>query len=295
LSTDPTPDHVGVVSGSAFQVETSAGPLTGRDTNPTDEGPALVFLQGFLAAPEVWHDVIEQLRPRYRCITVDWPFGAHHSPMRADADLSPPGIARLVIEVLDGLGLAEAVLIGNDSGGTVTQLVIAEHPDRVAASVLIACDAFEVFPPGVFRFVFPLARFPVMVWLLAKAFRWPPLGRSRLGFGAVLRHDAGRALPWIVPAASDPRIRRDVAKLMTGSSRTQTLGAATRFAAFDRPVLVVWAADDRLFPASLGERLARAFPHATLAVVEDSATFVGCDQPGKLSALIDDHLRALAA
>jgi hypothetical protein len=48
-----------------------------------------------------------------------WPLGAHPEPMRADANLSPPGLAQLVIEVLDLLGLSGATLVGNDSGGVL--------------------------------------------------------------------------------------------------------------------------------------------------------------------------------
>jgi pimeloyl-ACP methyl ester carboxylesterase len=55
-------------------------------------------------------------------------------------------------------------------------------------------------------------------------------------------------------------------------------------------VLVVWASNDRLFPAELGVRLATAFPDSQLETVRDSATFVTCDQPAHLAELIDEYL-----
>ncbi|QKG24556.1 alpha/beta hydrolase family protein [Actinomadura verrucosospora] len=250
----------------------------------------MVFLQGFLAGPDVWTPVVSELAGRHRCITVDWPFGAHTLPMRADADLSPPGVAELVVEVLDLLGESSAVLVGNDSGGAIAQLVTAAHPDRVAALALVACDAFEVFPPGAYRLLFRLAAVPGVVRAMAAAMNVPVVARSRAGFGAVMERGPGSVRHWTVPAAGDAGVRRDIAKLMTGASRAQTLAAARTFGRYDRPVLVVWADRDRLFPLRLGRRLAEAFPRGRLEVVAGSGTFVPHDRPERLAELLAGFL-----
>ncbi|MGC1285376.1 MAG: alpha/beta hydrolase [Streptosporangiaceae bacterium] len=276
-------------------LETSYGPVRYWDHGPGTGGPPLVFLQGFLAAPEVWSDVVAELTGQHRCITVDWPFGAHFQPLAPDADLSPPGVARLAIEVLDRLEVPSAVLVGNDSGGVIAQLVASAHPGRVSALVLVACDAFECFPPGAYRHLFRLAALPGTVRLLAWAMSVPAIARSHIGFGAVIARDPGRARRWTIPLATNSGVRRDAAKLMKGSSKTQTLGAARRFADFAQPVLVVWAGQDRLFPRSLGERLAAAFPHGRFELVDDSATFIPCDQPHSLAAILAGFLAPDAA
>lgn len=268
---------------------TSQGPLRYRRTG-SGTGPAVLFLQGFLAGPDVWSPVVAELAGRYRCITVDWPFGAHSLPMRPDADLSPPGVAELVVEALDLLGESSAVLVGNDSGGAVAQLVTAAHPDRVAALALVACDAFEMFPPGIYRPLFRLAAVPGMVRVMAAAMNVPAIARSRLGFGAVMEHRPGSVRHWVAALAADPGVRRDIAKLMTGASNEQTLAAARTFGRYDRPVLVVWADRDRLFPLELGRRLAAAFPRGRLEVVAGSGTFVPHDRPDRLAELLGGFL-----
>jgi pimeloyl-ACP methyl ester carboxylesterase len=270
-------------------LETSRGPLRLWRTG-AGSGPAVLFLQGFLAGPDVWSPVVAELAGRHRCITADWPFGAHRLPMRADADLSPPGVAELVVEVLDLLGERDAVLVGNDSGGVIAQLVTAAHPGRVAALALVSCDAFEVFPPGIYRPLFRLAAVPGVVRSMAAAMRVPAIARSRLGFGAVMEHRPGSVRHWTAPLAADPGIRRDTTKLMTGASSTQTLAAARAFGRYDRPVLVVWAERDRLFPLALGRRLAGAFPRGRLEVIGGSGTFVPHDRPGRLAELLGGFL-----
>ena len=68
--------------------------------------------------------------------------------MRADADLSLPGIARLAAEFLERLDLQDVTLAGNDTGGALVQLLMAERDARVTRAVLVSCDAFDNFPPG---------------------------------------------------------------------------------------------------------------------------------------------------
>jgi pimeloyl-ACP methyl ester carboxylesterase len=57
---------------------------------------------------------------------------------------------------------------------------------------------------------------------------------------------------------------------------------AERSAAFDRPVLIVWAAEDRMMPRRHGRRLAGLFPHARLIEIDDSYTLLPEDRPGQL-------------
>jgi pimeloyl-ACP methyl ester carboxylesterase len=268
-----------------IELETSFGTLTGCDRGPDGPAAPLVFLQGLMCGTDVWAEVVSVLAPARRCIIVDWPFGAHPRPMRAGADLSPPGLASLVIEVLDRIGVERATLVGNDCGGVIAQLALEAAPQRLESLVLIACDAFECFPPGAYRLLFAAARIPGAMALLAASMNRPAFARSRFGFGAVTC-DPAAAADWAQPLMADPLIRRDLRKLMTGASNRQTLQAARAFAGFKRPVLVVWADPDRLFPLSLGERLAAAFPAGRLVVVPESRTFIPLDQPAALSALI---------
>jgi pimeloyl-ACP methyl ester carboxylesterase len=283
------------VSSIRRVVDTRFGRIWVWERGAHDDKAPLVFLQGFLAGPDAWTDTINTLATNRRCITVDWPFGAHRQPLNDDADTSPPAVARLVVDVLDGLGIERAILIGNDSGGVIAQLVVASDPQRVAGLVLVSCDAFEVFPPGVYRYLFRLAVLPGVVTALARSMTVPAFAKSRFGYGAVISRRPERALPWVKPLASEAAIRRDLRRLMVGSSNRQTISAAKEFANYNRPVLVVWGEHDRLFPRGLGERLAQAFPRGRFEVVPDCATFVPVDQPHRLAALLDEFLMELAA
>ena len=90
-------------------------------------------------------------------------------------------------------------------------------------------------------------------------------------------------------------IRRDLREFLRGVHRRHTMAAAERLAGFDRPVLLAWAPEDRLFPISLAERLAEILPDARIARIDDSLTFVPEDQPAVLAELITEFARKNAA
>jgi pimeloyl-ACP methyl ester carboxylesterase len=76
----------------------SAGPIAFEDT--MGPGPVVVLLHGLAMDGSVWSQVVQELSPDHRCLVPTMPLGSHRKPMREDADLSAPGIARLVAELL---------------------------------------------------------------------------------------------------------------------------------------------------------------------------------------------------
>ena len=128
-------------------VDTRFGRIAVWERGAPDDKAPLVFLQGFLAGPDAWTDTINALATNRRCITVDWPFGAHRQPLNDDADTSPLAVARLVVDVLDGLGIDSAILIGNDSGGVIAQLVVASDPSGWPGSYWSVATRSKFFLP----------------------------------------------------------------------------------------------------------------------------------------------------
>src|SRR5438270_2548342 len=137
------------------QIELSAGTI---DYHDTGAGPVIVALHGLLMDASLWDATVAGLSADHRCVVPTLPLGAHRRPMRAGADLSLRGIARLVGEFLDRLDLHDVTLVGNDTGGALVQLLIAEGAGRVARVVLVSCDAFDNFPPGLEKCLRPVDR-----------------------------------------------------------------------------------------------------------------------------------------
>jgi pimeloyl-ACP methyl ester carboxylesterase len=130
-------------------------------------GPPIVFLHGYLMGANLWDPVVQLLAGEFRCITPGLPFGAHSTPMWPGADLTTTGVGRLVADFLQALGLHQVILVGNDSGGAIAQVVAARHPQRLGGLVLASCDAFDNHPPRLFRSLITAARAGALTPLLA--------------------------------------------------------------------------------------------------------------------------------
>src|SRR6476620_9557127 len=98
----------GLVEPRTREIALSAGTIEYQDTD--GEGPVIVLLPGLLMDASLWHDVVAAL-DGFRCIIPTLPLGAHRQGMDADADLSPPAVARLVVELLEGLDLDDVTLV----------------------------------------------------------------------------------------------------------------------------------------------------------------------------------------
>jgi len=248
------------------------------------EGPVLVFVHGLLVDHTLWELVVERLSDRHRCVAIDLPLGAHREAMRADADLTPPGIAAMVAGVMEALDLRDVVLVGNDTGGAICQLVVASHPERLAGLVLTTCDAYEHFPPPAVKPFTWLGNAPRIGDALLRLGRFGPV-RTALIAPVNKRRSDERIRAWVEPGVTSADVRRDVLRFLAAIDAKYTVAAAPALKAFGRPALVVWSEGDRVFPLKDGKRLA-ADLSAPLEVIDDTRTFIPLDQPERLSELI---------
>jgi pimeloyl-ACP methyl ester carboxylesterase len=201
------------------------------------------------------------------------------------------GVAGMVGEFLEALGLEDAVLVGNDTGGAIAQIVATSTPARLGALVLTSCDAFEHFPPPVLKPLIAAAKFPPTFQMALQPLR-TRLGRKQ-AYGKLAYADVGDlAAEWVKPALSDPKIREDLRRFTASMNRQSTVLAGERLPQFVKPSLVAWSANDAFFALEDGRRLAATLPNSRLEIIEDSRTFSMIDQPDVLANLIAELAEA---
>ncbi|WP_235620524.1 alpha/beta fold hydrolase [Mycobacterium tuberculosis] len=159
-------------------IDISAGTIHYEATGP-ETGRPVVFVHGYMMGGQLWRRVSERLAGRgLRCIAPTWPLGAHPKPLRPGADQTIGGVAGIVADVLAALELKDVVLVGNDTGGVVTQLVAVHYPERLGALVLTSCDAFEHFPPPILKPVILAAKSATLFRAAIQVMR-APAARNR--------------------------------------------------------------------------------------------------------------------
>jgi pimeloyl-ACP methyl ester carboxylesterase len=254
------------------------------------EGDPLVFVHGLLVDGRLWDGVVPLLSDRFRCLVPDWPLGSHRTPMNAEADLSPPGTAEVIVSFLDALGIERATIVGNDTGGAVSQMLTAAHPDRVERLILTNCDTFEHFPPFPFNGMPILARLPGGLSAMQAPMRFAAVRRMSFAPLAKKKIDPVLVDSWLEPASTDREIKRDLTKILRGIDKRQTIEAAEKLRTFERPVRFAWATEDRFFKVSHAERLAKNVPDARIVRIPDARTFVPLDQPQRTAELIAEFV-----
>ena len=269
-------------------VELSAGSILYEDTG--GEGPVVVLVHGLLMTASLWDEVMEELGPGYRCLRPTLPLGAHRRPMRSEADLSLRGQARLLAEFLERLELEEVTLVFNDWCGA--QLLVAQGWDtRVGRLVLASCETDDNYPPRLPGRVAALAaRLPGGLTAAPEA----PALQGAASVADDLRpavqapdpRRAGRPVAGASPdQCCDPAGPAQVCRRHRRGQAAAGQGQLT-LSGFAKPVLVAWAAEDKVMPTAAGRRLAASFPDSHFIEIPDSRTLIPIDQPRALAGAI---------
>jgi pimeloyl-ACP methyl ester carboxylesterase len=279
-------------------IELPQGRLSYRVAGPEDSSaPAVVFVHGLLVNGELWTGTADALAEQgIRSYAPDLPLGSHTLALSEDADVSPRGVARLILDFLAALDLDDVTLVGNDTGGALCQFVIDTDASRIGRLVLTNCDAFDKFPPPPFGSLVVLGRRPGRLRAIMKTTRSTAIRHSVLGYGGLVAKplDAELTERWASPCRTDRAIARDTARFLKAIDKRDLLDVSTRLGQFAKPVLLVWGEADRFFKVTLAERLSNAFPDARLVRIDGGRTFVPLDYPERVADEITAFTRTPA-
>jgi pimeloyl-ACP methyl ester carboxylesterase len=250
----PTPALAGDLQTTSADgvntIEVSTGTIDYLDTGT---GPTIVFLHGLLMDASLWDDVIADLSVGpLRC-----PDPAARRPPHGDGPGCRPvaaGPRRHRQRTGPAARTERRDLVGNDTGGAIAQIILATSEGWVGRAALVSCDPFDNFPPGLTgKALFAAGRLPpVLFGLFVQQRRLRPLRRLPVAFGWVTKTGDEATVRWIKPVLARPDIRRDTVKALRALSADRSVLAEVteQLPRFERPVLVAWAAGDRVMPPS---------------------------------------------
>lgn len=246
-------------------------------------GQPVVLIHGIGASMYNWRYALPPLvTAGYRVIAFDnRGFGFSEQPAHGyhNADY-----VRLVVALLDSLGISSAVLVGHSMGGTIAAEVALTHPDRVRGLVLIDAAGYGMRWPGVLT----LARWP-FIGGIATAFRgrWVTRRIVRSTFADPSRVTESDVDQYYASVA-EPNFGRALRGVLR-EFRFDSLGG--RLARVQTPTLILWGDADRWIPASVGARFARELPRSEFVVVERSGHNAHEESPGRVNRLLLDFLK----
>ena len=266
------------VGGQAVHVEQSGA------------GEPLVLLHGFGESTYSYRLIAPELAARYRVIAVDLNGFGYTERLRDPAAYTIDGQMRLVLGVLDRLGVDSAHFVGHSYGGGLTLWIAAHHPERVRSMALL--DSTMPRYSATRRSRSANLRALTYVYLRTVAMRpgYIQKGlRASYGDDALATSEVTRAyLDRLRVEGIDDAYYGLMAK--NGAPSPEIDLAAIRL-----PALLVWGRDDTLTPPANGERIAAGLPDARLAVIPDCGHSPMEERPRELLAELLPFLDAQPA
>jgi pimeloyl-ACP methyl ester carboxylesterase len=246
--------------------------------------PAVLLIHGFCASNFVWNDALVPLAEAgFRVVAPDL-VGFGFSGKPAGGEYTIEAQARILVGLLDALGIGRARLVGSSYGGAVAAVCALDYAARVERLVLVgAVSNDEIIRRPLLR----LAATPVMGELLT-----PVLLDARRFVKNRLRMTYAAQNGYLIDAVRIRAHQRPLRAAATHRAILRTLRnwRAARIereaARITQPTLLVWGAHDRDVPLRYGERLHELIAHSRLHVFPDCGHLPQEERPAEFVSLV---------
>jgi pimeloyl-ACP methyl ester carboxylesterase len=257
--------------------------------------PPLLCLPGLTRNVRDFAALAEHQSPRRRVIVLEFRGRGLSEYDPQPERYTPVTYARDVIELLDGIGIPQAIFVGTSLGGLVTMAVGAMAPQRVAAAILNDVGP-ELSQEGLERIRGYLGKDPrFSSWDEAADL----LARNNNHVPASYSHDdwVGMAKRVCREEAGEIRFDYDMAivKPFETAGPTPTIDMWPLFTGLaQKPLLVIRGEKSDLLSAEAAAKMQAIAPAAKFAVVPGVGHAPDLDEPEAV-AVIDAFLEGLAA
>jgi pimeloyl-ACP methyl ester carboxylesterase len=248
---------------AAFHVvETPSGRIAYTDTGL---GPVALLVHGVLMNKHLWRHQIAAVSDIRRCIAID--LMAHgDTEIDPEQDVSVTAQAHMIAQVLDALAIDRVDMIGNDSGGGISQIFAALYPERIRTLTLTDSDTSDNWPPEAFMPFVEMAISGGLTQTLPAMLADKSIYRSPGALGPCYEHpenvsDADIDI-YLQPFVRTEQRTRDLQRFVAAFDTKHTLAIEERLKQLEAPTLIVWGTDDVYFPAKWAHWLAEAIPGA---------------------------------
>lgn len=220
-------------------------------------GPAVVLLHGYGASLDAWSGISADIADHHRVISIDLKgFGWTSRP---PGDYGPKAQAQLVWLVLDKLGVHDVAIVGHSWGSSVALAMAVAHPERTRRVALYDAYVYDEQVPSFFRWAQKAGLGELLFGLFYD---------ERIEDRAPLAYYDER---WVTQA----RVNHVEAELARPGTTAAALAVARghqfgwlhdALVGFDKPVLLLWGAENQVTPLGFGQRLANELANARLVV-----------------------------
>ncbi len=254
-------------------------------------GEAILLVHGIAGSSQTWRSVIGPLSRKYRVVAPD--LLGHGNSTKPRSDYSLGAMSVLVRDILDGLGITRATIVGHSLGGGVAMQFVYQHPEYVQRVVLIASGGLGpdvgltlrlASLPGA-ELVLPVIAPRQLVSAGDRVWSW----LRKAGIDAPRGEEIWRHYS----SLSDGPTRRAFLRTLRSvvDHRGQAVSALSRLnSRTDFPVMAIWGERDSIITIDHAYAARDIRPDVRLEVLSDVGHFPQAERPAHVAELIDDFI-----
>ncbi|HWN09810.1 MAG TPA: alpha/beta hydrolase [Pyrinomonadaceae bacterium] len=251
------------------------------------DAPPMILIHGFASSNLVWSKVLLELAAAgFRVIAPDLP-GYGYSGKPRDLDYTIASQARIIIGLLEQLGIERAAIVGSSYGGAVAATIALDHPELVEKLVLVGA----------------VTNNKPTRYLLMRLFGSPIIGDVisplLVGSRRLLRSRMKRVYDrheWVL---DERRVNARHLPLQTRGTHRAIIRTVRRWDAdrvsrdahlINLPTLVLWGDADREVPLEHGEELQEKLPNSQMFVFRECGHLPHEEYPEAFTKVVTEFL-----
>ena len=178
-------------------------------------------------------------------------------------DYTLAAYSRFVVDVLEKLGIKQAILAGNSLGGAVAWKTAADYPDRVSKLILVDSAGYPYEPESI-PIGFRLAQIRALAPLLQRLLPRSLIESSVRNVYA----DPSKVTPELVDRYYELTLREGNRKALGDRFKAGNERFSSQIKQVKQPALVLWGAQDRLIPVAQAQLFAKDIAGSQLQVFD---------------------------
>jgi pimeloyl-ACP methyl ester carboxylesterase len=259
-----------------------------RDEGPREDASPIVLLHGTGSSLHAWDGWVAALKSRRRVIRYDLAGFGLTGPS-PDGTYSLDHDVRLLVAILDKLGIERCVLAGNSLGGAIAWRAALAHPARVEKLILVDAGGYPPHATSIplgFRLA-RLSRLPLAATILEHIL---PRSLVAQGFRSIYGDPSKVTQEQIDRSLELTQRAGNRRALLARAAQRRTGIFAERIPELKLPTLILWGGRDRLIPPDDAERFHRDIAGSTLAIFEDLGHAPEEEDPARTVAAVKRFL-----
>jgi pimeloyl-ACP methyl ester carboxylesterase len=275
----------------------SKGKIAYLEVGKTTKPPVL-FVHGIPTSSFLWRHVLEYLQNDFHCYAPDL-MGLGDTKVDSNSvHFHMEAQAEMLLEFMKVLGHEHFGAVCHDQGGAAVQIIAAHHPEKLECLIITDSVCYDNWPTPTIKKLQKLAKIPLIMNILTKVgfFEWRETQTKYSSFRQTaynpekISNEAIRE--YLRPGRVDKEAFKSFINFLLAGDSSYTMQTVPGLKRFDKPTMIVWAADDSELSISWGKKLYDDIPGACrFEVVSFCGHFWQEENPLEFAVLIDEFLK----